>query len=128
MFSSVRRWLETALGHRRTTTRCAAECQGAPILSKYTALPTHITRIVLADHYHRSSLPFRSAPFSHRQIQLEGVRAVVDYMAVWRERVREPRVEEGRRWGSVPMTNPPPQLALACTSRASAGGIAEDVA
>ena len=89
---------------------------------------SHPTRIVLADHYHRSSLPFRSAPFSHRQIQLEGVRAVVDYMAVWAERVREPRVEEGRRWGSVPMTNPPPQLALACTSRASAGGIAEDVA
>ena len=89
---------------------------------------SHPTRIVLADHYHRSSLPFRSAPFSHRRIQLEGVRAVVDYMAVWRERVREPRVEEERRWGSVPMTNPPPQLALACTSRASAGGIAEDVA
>ena len=89
---------------------------------------SHPTRIVLADHYHRSSLPFRSAPFSHRRIQLEGVRAVVDYMAVWRERVREPRVEEGRRWGSVTMTNPPPQLALACSSRASGGGISEDVA
>ena len=89
---------------------------------------SHPTRIVLADHYHRSSLPFRSAPFSHRQIQLEGVRAVVDYLAERREKVREPRVGEWPRWGSVPMTNPPPQLALACTSRASAGGIAEDVA
>ena len=52
----------------------------------------------------------------------------MDYLAVRRETVREPRVEEWRRWGSVAMTNPPPQLALSCTFRAFGGGIAEDVA
>ena len=50
------------------------------------------------------------------------------YLAMRRETVREPRAEEWRRWGSVAMTNPPPQLALSCTFRASGGGIAEDVA
>ena len=63
-----------------------------------------------------------------RRIKLEGALAVMDYLAVRREKVLEPRAEEWRRWGSVTMTNPPPQLALSCTFRASGGGIAEDVA
>ena len=53
---------------------------------------------------------------------------MMDYLAERREAVRKPREEELRRWGSVTMTNPPPQPALARASGASGGGIAEDVA
>ena len=128
MFSSVRRWLETALGHRRTTNRCAAECQGAPILSKYTALPTHIP-LALSLPTTTTAHPYPSATLRFvRRIKLEGALAVMDYLAEQREKVQEPRVGEWRRWGSVTMTNPPPQLALSCTFRASGGGISEDVA
>ena len=74
-------------------------------------------------------LPYPSATLRFvRRIKLEGALAVMDYLAVRREKVQEPRAEEWRRWGSVTMTNPPPQLAHSCTFRASGGGIAEDVA
>ena len=116
------------MGHRRTTTRCAAECQGAPTLLKYTAPPAHIP---LASSLPTTTTahPYPSAALLFvRRIKLEGALAVMDYLAVRREKVLEPRAEEWRRWGSVTMTNPPPQLALACSSRASGGGISEDVA
>ena len=116
------------MGHRRTTTRCAAECQGAPTLSKYTAPPAHIP---LASSLPTTTTahPYPSAALLFvRRVLASHARAVVDYMAMWREKVQEPRAEEWRRWGSVTMTNPPPQLAHSCTFRASGGGIAEDVA